>query len=113
MKLAAPGGRVAATVVPADCLIGIPPENGTTSDCWNSWEIVNLMNSHSAFLFLDDLNMGIPARPTGVPFVVCCGHGAMANWLLTWLAVSGKSACGQVPPPNIARFPAAISENWL
>ena len=58
-----------AWVAPADARIGMPPENGTTCVPWNSSEIVNLMNSQSAFLLRVDLNIGNAASPTGVPFV--------------------------------------------
>src|ERR1700677_1524750 len=113
MKLSAPGGMPAAATLAAELRIGMPPEKASTLVCWKSSEMLNLMNSHSAFLFLLDLNIGSPARPTGVPLLACFGHGAMANCLLIWACGSGISSFGQTPPPNMPRVPAAMADHWL
>ena len=85
------------------------PPKLTTGPCWNSWDTVYLMNSHSAFLFLVDLNIGNPPTPTGVPPLTCVGQGTMANWLLMALWASGMELLGQMPAPNMPSLPAAAS----
>ncbi len=89
------------------------PPKLTTGPCWNSSEIEYLMNSHRAFLFLVDLNIGNPPTPTGVPGLVFCGQGTIANCWLIWLWVSGMLVLGQMPAPNMPRLPAAAELNAL